>query len=133
MRKLEKGGIITYNPSCKIYAYNGSYITTKDSKDMSKEERIKNQALIYAQVGFNVKKIRERLKVTKVVSRTAEGLVTEWSKYDDTTNRDIDYSALTNYSKFENGSKCGLGIGSGAGGFQEIDGNGKFEQIKETP
>ena len=124
-----KGGIINYNNSCKIYAYNGSYITTEDSNNMSKEERIESQALIYAQVGFNVKKIRELLEVKKVISRTAEDLVKEWSEYDNTENRDIDYLALTNYLNYENGTGLGLGIGSGAGGFQEVDGNGEFNQI----
>ena len=124
-----KGGIINYNNSCKIYAYNGSYITTKDSNTMSKEERIKTQALIYAQVGFNVKKIRGLLEVKKVISRTAESLVEEWSEYNNAENRDIDYSALSSYLNYENGTGLGLGIGSGSGGFQEADGNGKFNQI----
>ena len=75
-----KGGIIKISENSKIYAYNGSYITTKDTSSMSESEKISTQALIYAQAGYDVKTIRELSKVKVVNSRTIEDLVLEWTR-----------------------------------------------------
>ena len=121
-----KGGSIKVSNSAKVKGYNGSYVTTKDSAKMSDLERQTTQALIYAQAGYDVKAIRELFKVKNVTARTISDLVIEWSKndYDFTAQRTI---------KSPYDSTCGtlsntyvLGIGSGAGSSQEIDGNGTY-------
>lgn len=121
-----KGGNITVSKNAKIYAYNGSYITTKNSSEMTINERQSTQALIYAQAGYDVKSIRELLKVKVVNSRTIEDLVKEWSlpDFDFTEQRIIKSPYDSSCGKKEN--KFILGIGSGAGGLQDIDGNGIY-------
>lgn len=122
-----KGGIISVSTRSTVNAYNGSYITS------GSYDRVNDQALIYAQAGYDIKSIRELVKVKVVNARTIEDLVTEWSRKDITNpENDYDFSAYrTILSPYD--STCGdlagnykLGIGSGAGGSQTIDGNGTY-------
>ena len=119
-----KGGQIRVSSNAKIYAYNGSYITTKNTVDMTEEEKISTQALIYAQAGYDIKAIRELLKVKKVTARTIADLVSEWST--STNNYSAQRTIISPYKNGSNQGKFVLGIGSGAGCSQEIDGNGTY-------
>lgn len=117
-----KGGKIKVSQNATIKAYNGSYITTKGSAETTDVEKQNKQALIYAQAGYDIKSI-SRLGIVKVVNaRTISNLVSEWSGY---------FAYRTIKSPYD--STCGslanafvLGIGSGAGGQQTIDGNGTY-------
>lgn len=121
-----KGGKIKVSENARIYAFNGSYITTKDSSSMTKNERESTQALIYAQAGYDVKAIRELCEVKIVLARNIVDLVSEWST---TTNNYSSYRTIKSPYDTSCGEMYGrfvLGIGSGAGSAQTIDGNGTF-------
>ena len=121
-----KGGNITISENAKIYAYNGSYITTKDSSEMTDLERQTTQALIYAQAGYDVKAIRELQKVKVVNSRTISGLVNEWSQTDYNFSEQRTIKSPYDLTCGSLANTYVLGIGSGAGGSQEVDGNGTY-------
>lgn len=106
-----EGGTVTIS-NANVYAYNGSYITD-GSVDLSNLDNKKNyQSIIYAQVGYDIKAIRENEDINKVTSRTAKDLINEFSglnKY-----RTIDYSTYQKYGA--------MGIGSGAGATETSNG-----------
>lgn len=106
-----EGGTVTIS-NANVYAYNGSYITD-GSVDLSNLDNKKNyQSIIYAQVGYDIKAIRENEDINKVTSRTAKDLIKEFSglnKY-----RTIDYSTYQKYGA--------MGIGSGAGATETSNG-----------
>lgn len=106
-----EGGTVAISKA-NVYAYNGSYITD-GSVDLSNLDNKKNyQSIIYAQVGYDIKAIRENEDINKVTSRTAKDLINEFSglnKY-----RTIDYSTYQKYGA--------MGIGSGAGATETSNG-----------
>ena len=102
-------------------------------KDFPKTKSLKNQKkniLVSLKVpyisGYDIKVIRELQKVKVVNSRTISGLVNEWSQTDYNFSEQRTIKSPYDLTCGSLANTYVLGIGSGAGGSQEIDGNGTY-------
>lgn len=108
-----KGGNISVSDINNIFAYNGSYITDGSIDFSNNSNRENYQSIIYAQIGYNIEKIRNDRLIDKVDSRTDLALLQEFLTLD-SKYRDIDYTIYTRLGK--------MGIGSGAGAIEVSNG-----------
>ena len=106
------GGTVVYANKANVHAYNGNYITTAASGAGGNEWGTK-QTSIYAQLGFSLNDIRAQ-NITNVSGRDAASVTSNLS------------SVAKNVAVTEYGA---LGIGSGAGAYENDNGTAKEVKI----
>ena len=102
------------NAAGNVRAYNGSYMTTAESKTYISNDIMPYQTPIYAQLGFDLAKMRNA-NITSVTGRTAFAVNAELS------GKNVGGISTTPY---------GIGIGSGAGSTEAS--NGTFTMTQDS-
>lgn len=96
------------NVTGNVRAYNGSYMTTAESKTyITGDDVMPYQTPIYAQLGFDLNKMRDEAHITSVSGRT---------------EFDVQNELAAKLSKTIPTTLYGLGIGSGAGSTESSNG-----------